>query len=304
MGTFVDIEVVGESRSQALSALEAAFSEMKRIECLFSRFLRKSPVSIANRLASTLRVQVPSEVIQLTEHALEYAQMTGGAFDLPIHPVVKLWEEAERRQIMPRPSEIRAARSRVGHSYISLNHKRNEISFAHSGVQLDFGGVGKGYALDRAVQILRELEIQKAFLNAGGNIFSLGEESSVGIHHPLKANELVSRCIVKNKAVATSANDERFFTIKGNRYGHLIDPRSGRPVNHEVISATVISPTARVADICSTSVFILGLEKGMRFIETHPSAEALIVSKGLFRPQIHTSTGFLRFTPPIKQSAA
>lgn len=281
MGTFVEIEAIGETATCALEAVEEAFLEMKRIERLFSKFLFDSPVSQANRFGHERPVAVPEEVAALSLEALEFSLATGGAFDIASGGLAELWRSAEKRGRIPSQKEIEVALEGAGASNVIVSRGISTVFLGHEATQLDFGGIAKGYAIDRAISVLKARGAQKALINAGGQVYVLDDESSaeIGVQHPLLPDELVASVRLQNQSVATSANSERFFEIGEARYGHLIDPRTGRPAENEILSVSVISSSAKLADVFSTAAFVLGLEDGMCLVQARDDLEAVVVTR-------------------------
>ena len=292
MGTFVEIEVACEHQPQAADAIEAAFSEFRRLEGLLSKFIPDSPVGQVNRFGSGYPVEVPREMFDLTERAVRFSEKTSGAFDITVNPLMELWGTAEMKGILPRDEEIMSALAKVDTQHLLLSAEDSTIGFKAPGCQIDFGAIGKGYAMDRAVEVLKRYEVTHALVNAGGAISCLDEyPSAIGIRNPLDAEDLLASVTLQNNSVATSASGERFFRIGGDRYSHVIDPRTGNPVHHHLVSATVIADTAELADVFSTAVFVLGLNRGMDLIEATEGLEAVLL-RGYSSPfEVHISSG-------------
>lgn len=297
MGTFVEVEATGRNKAHATEAVEAAFSEMRRIEQLLSKFLPESPISQVNRFASSVAVRVPTEVIDLCEDAVRFSSMTNGAFDITVNALIELWGSAAARKTMPSDDEIEEALSRVGSAHLGLSREENSVFVRTPGVQLDFGGLGKGYAVDQAVETLRRYGVTQVLVNAGGNMYCGDAEkySQIGIKNPLETDEIIASVALKDGAIATSANYERFFDISGERYGHLIDPRTGYPVRNEVLSVSIVSKSAQLADLFSTAVFVLGFEQGMQLVEQTNEVEAIMITSGQSDLKMHISSGLFTY---------
>lgn len=293
MGTFFEIEADGESIDHAIEAIEEAFKEIKRIECVLSRFLENSLTFEINRTAGSSPVKVTEEVFGLIERAVRTSQVTSGAFDITVAPLMELWSLAQEREALPSKSEISQTLLKVGYKNIILNPRDKTVSFERPGFKIDFGSMGKGHAVDQAVDVLRSYNIKRALINSGGSLFCLDEEEGrFGIKNPIENDEIVVTIPLKDNAVSTSANYERFFRIKGKNYGHLIDPRTGYPVHNNVLSVTTIAPSAAIADILSTAIFSLGLKNGMALIDKVHDAAGFIITKGLSGIKCHSSAGF------------
>jgi FAD:protein FMN transferase len=293
MGTFVEIEVSGETLERAKEAVAQAFSEIRRIERVFSKYLPTSPVSQLNRCAGLEPVEIPFEVKQLIENVKSMSEEVDGSFDLTVNVLMELWSSAEKKEAVPANSEIQNALKHVGMKLLVLSEEPDRIFFKKPGVQLDFGGVGKGYAIDRAIQVLRSQGIKEGLINAGGNIYCMGGEgpSQIGIRDPLAPDDLIATVVLKDRAVATSASYERFFDFGGLRYSHIIDPRSGYPIQNEVLSVSILSQSACQADLVSTAVSVLGLEQGMALIEQRNGIEGVVIVKDSAGCQTYESSG-------------
>ena len=264
LNTWVYGEAVHADRLCARQALDAAFDEVKRLEGLLSRFLKDSVISQINREAHQSPVWVDREIFCLLELGLGIARGSQGAFDITTAPLCDLWREAEKRGKAPSESEVRGSLSRTGYQFLKLDPGRSTVSFLRSGMGLDLGAIGKGYILDCAARFLKDRGIETGFLNAGGNIVSWNPDGSrIGVRDPLDGDKILSTLFLKNEAVATSANDERFFQIEERTYGHILDPRTGWPVKGNLLSVSVIAESAVMADALSTAVFVLGENRGI-----------------------------------------
>ena len=261
MGCFIEVEISGLSQESADRAVEAAFEEMKRIEALLSKFSSESMVSSINDEASKKPVPLTEEVFNLIEKALKYSELTEGAFDMTVEPLTEIWKIAYRRGYIPSGYEIGIALDQVGYSNVVLNKAQKTIYFKKPGIKIDLGALGKGYAIDRAVTILREHGVQNAIVNAGSTIFCLGNEARFGIEHPIRLGEIADTVKLKDKAVSTSGDYERFYEIGGKKYGHIIHPKTGWPVETSLLSASLVGDSAMDCDILSTIYFILDPQK-------------------------------------------
>lgn len=298
MGTFVEIEASGEKRSQVLEGAEAAFSEIRRLERILSKYDKESEIARVNETAHIAPLKISAETFTLLEEALSFSRLSEGAFDITVGAVLDLWNLAQKRGFLPMPDELEGACQKVGYSYIALDSKEGSILLDKPGITIDLGGIGKGYAIDRAIGILKQNAINKAIVNAGGNIFCLDEEPSFfGILNPLNTSEIIAKVALKNQAVSTSGNYERFFSVSGKKYGHILDPKTGYPSDKGVLSVSIISASAKLADILSTAVFVMGLDKGMDLIESLDDIEGLIAINNNSRIRLCTSSGLKEILP-------
>lgn len=281
MGTFVEITC------QDKSAIEEAFEEIREIEAAANNF---EPASEISRLNKDGEIKAGVDLLAMVRESLKYYRLSQGAFDITVGPLARLWKERIRqadegaREIeIPSVQEISAALALTGADKIVLDEASSLIKFNWPGVEIDLGGIAKGYAVDKAVERLKELGITSAMVNAGGNIYCLGKKYSrrwrIGIQHPRKPQEILFYLELENQAVATSGDYQQYFSSKGRRYSHIIDPKTGYPVDNGVISATIIALDGATSDALSTAVFVLGKEKGQELVNGLKGVEARIIEE-------------------------
>ncbi len=288
MGTMVEITVIPPDDE----AIKAAFEEMKKVDALMSTYKKNSEVSILNRKGET---RLSAETLQVIREAINFSEITGGAFDITCRPLINLWKKAKKEKVIPSPEKIREALSLVGYKKILL--EGDTVRFKQKGMQIDLGGIAKGYAVDRAIEALKRNGIRRALVNAGGDLYALGngpggERWQVGIQDPRQKNTLLGIIKVKDVGVATSGDYRRYFTIKGRRFSHIVNPKTGQTVQDVPMSVTIIAPDATTADALATGVFVLGPKKGRELIDSLPQVEGMIVSEGM-KPI--TSRGWANF---------
>ncbi|SMC22744.1 thiamine biosynthesis lipoprotein [Desulfacinum hydrothermale DSM 13146] len=284
MGTVVEISVVSRDEGRALHAIKAAFSEMERIERQMSFFRKDSELSRLNRRAGQQPVKVSSELWDLLRASVRISQMTQGGFDVTVAPLLRLWPIYRAEKILPTDAKIEEALRHVGYGKLLLGQQDHTVAFADPGMALDLGGIAKGHAIDRAVQILKGLGVQAALVNAGGDLYAYGRKPDgkpwrIGIRHPRQKEGILATARVEGVAVVTSGDYERFFIKNGKRYSHIIDPRSGFTAR-ETAAVTVVAPQATLADGLATGVLVLGPEKGLSVVEGLPGVEAAVVREG------------------------
>ena len=255
----------------------AAFNEMRRIEKLMDIHDPESEISRINRLGSKEAIKVSKEIFGVLKEALEYSRLTSGAFDASIRPLSHLWGAKGKLKEVPEAREIEKQLPLVNYRNIIMNERNQTVEFKKKGMVLDFGAIAKGYALDQAVKVLQGRGIKEALINAGGDIGVIGERVwKVGLQHPRKENEVLTVIKLKNRAIATSGDYQRYFMKEGQRYHHIINPKTGYPAL-KCTSVTILAPQATQADILATSIFILGPEKGMKLIESSEDVEGIII---------------------------
>lgn len=282
MGTFLSIEVFYDDEDTAKEAIELAFNEARRIEGFLSRFREDSQIYKINHLAHIQPQVIDQEIFGLIENCLLFSKESDGTFDITIGSLIDLWKDAEKNDFLPTQEEINFQLLNIGYQNIILDKETRTIFFKTSLLKTDFGAVGKGYALDRMVEVLKENGIKKVKLDFGGHLYYFNQldmkEDYVGIRDPLCPEDILFNLPLKNQSLSTSANYERNFKIQAKTYGHLINPLDGYPKKGEILSVSAISPSAKISDILSTAVFILGQDKGIQLIENMADIEAIIIT--------------------------
>jgi len=262
MDTAVEYTVAAPSHSKALAATDAAHAEMERVEKLLWEGNPASEIYGLNQAVSA--AELSPETRELLDRWMTYSMRTGGAFDVTVKPILDLYGFGGGTHRVPGGAEIRLALAHVG--IAGLRPAAGGVTKAEASIQVAVGGVAKGYAIDRAVQVLREHGIESAIVNAGGDLYCLGTNAErpwlVGIRDPDDPDGVIAIVEVSDAAVATSGDYERFFESEGVRYHHIINPRTGLPARH-LRSATVVAPTAEEADAFATAVFVLGADRGL-----------------------------------------
>jgi thiamine biosynthesis lipoprotein ApbE len=284
MGTYAEVSVYDTDKEKAARAVDEALGEMERLDGLMSNYKPTSELSRINRDAPLAPTGCDPELLGVIEDSLDYSRLSGGAFDITVEPLASMWGFYEGKVRVPETDEIEEILPAVSYKNIEIaagaDGGSRLISFSHPGTRIDLGGIGKGFAVDKAVDTLKRLEITSALVNLGGNIYALGHPPGVdawkiGVQHPRDRDTLLGYLELKDKGVATSGDYERFVTINGKRYSHILDPRSGMPVG-KVVSVTVIADTAMEADALSTAAFILGPEEGEDLLEDIDGAGGII----------------------------
>lgn len=280
MGTLIEVTVVG-STSQLQEVANAALDEIKRIEDLTS-FYKESELNEINKNAGIQPVKVDPELLALIQRSLEISNLTDGAFDPTIGVLSRLWNfSGTEGPRLPDQEEINAALKKVGWKKVEVFQEKNEIFLPDKGMALDLGGIAKGYALNRAGQVIKSRRLKSALINAGGDIAAFGGKGSgvpwkIGIQDPRNPDAIAAVVQVVSGNVFTSGDYERFFDKDGIRYHHILDPASGYPASG-VESVTIVAPDGTGAEGLSAAVFALGPEKGMRLIEQQANISCLIV---------------------------
>jgi len=277
MGTLVEITVIPANEK----AIREAFEALKKVDALMSTYKEDSEISILNREA---KAQVSGETLEVIEDAIKFSNLTDGAFDITCRPLINLWKKAKKEEKVPSEMEIEEAISLVDYQRIIL--EGNQIRLEKKGMQIDLGGIAKGYAVDKAIEALKKNGIKRALVNAGGDLYALGtdpqgEKWQIGVQDPRDEDKIIDIIKVKDKAVATSGDYRRYFTLEGKRFSHIVNPKTGLTVQDVPMSVTIIGPDATTTDALSTGVFVLGPEEGMKLIESLPEVEGMIISEGM-----------------------
>ncbi len=275
MGTVVEITAFGADRRATTEAVRAAFDEMARIEALMGPGEESETVRISR--ASDFS-EVSPETAEVLSLGLEVSERSHGAFDLTLGLLKDLWGIESGSPRIPSDEEILKALEGTGPQALSL--EGTTVVKKSPGLGVDLGGIAKGYAVDKAAEVLLNAGIESAAINAGGDMRLLGARPDrlwrIGIQDPRKADAILGTLELQDIAVVTSGDYERAFEHDGVRYHHLFDPRTGHPARN-ARSVTVIAPSAVLADALATALFVLGPEEGLALLAHYPEAEALVV---------------------------
>jgi len=281
MGTSVEITVSQTDSQRAEIAMTAAFREVERIDLLMSHYRQASEVSQITRNAGIKETQVSPETLEVIERALYFSRLSGGAFDITIGPVFRLWNFREGK--IPEEKSLQENLKKVDYRKIKVDRAKSSVYLESRGMELDLGAIAKGYAVDRASAALRKEGVENFLVNAGGDLKVSGAKGdgvpwTIGIRHPRLPSELIAKLRPAQAAVATSGDYEKFFSQGGERYHHILTPSTGLPAP-ECQSVTVMASSAMDADALATSVFVLGPKKGFALLEKFPDAHTIIVDR-------------------------
>ncbi|HKR30774.1 MAG TPA: FAD:protein FMN transferase [Terriglobales bacterium] len=265
MGTVFAIHLYAESEIQALSFFEGAFEEVERLEETLSKFRPSSEICRINRLAATQPVTTDPEIFSLIVESLRYSEQTCGSFDITVGPLMRTWGFFRSEGHFPDAGELSAARERTGFDKVLLDRGSRTIQFSVPEMELDVGAIGKGYAVDRTADILREAGVHAALVVAGSSsVYAVGappDEDGWKIHvpDPVDRTRKISTVKLRDQAISTSGSYERFFELDGRRYCHVMDPRTGMPVEG-VLQSTLIGSEGAMTDAISNALFVLGAQ--------------------------------------------
>jgi thiamine biosynthesis lipoprotein len=282
MYTTCTITVLSRSPVKAKEAIDAGFAEIKRLESLLNYYSIDSEITAINNNAGKGPVKVSTETLDIIEKALAIAEATRGAFNPTIGPVMKLWESSRQDPEHPLPSGqiISETLKLVDYGKININKADSEIFLMDAGMEIDLGGIAKGYAADSAIGTIRASGIRSALVSIAGDIKGIGLKNEnkpwrVGVQDPRSKSgsreeeyEIITTINLSDRAVSTSGDYQRFFLKDGKRYHHIIDPRTGYPTESRLISVSVMASEGYIADGLSTGIFILGPERGVDLLES------------------------------------
>ena len=264
MGATFSVVLYGSDQESVNQAIDAAFEEAHRLDELLSNYKPASEWSRINRDAAVSPVVVSSESFQLLSDCIEYSRASEGTFDVTVAPLMRAWGFFGGDRKVPSSDQIRAGREMVGSHHIQLNAQQWTVHFDHPGVEIDPGGVGKGYAVDRMVEILRSRGFRNALVAASGSsIFGLGNPPAeprgwpISIADPWDHRKNVAQVFLKDMSLSTSGSYEKSFRVAGHRYSHIMDPRRGVPAE-SAVQVTVVAPRAIDSEVWAKPYFIQG----------------------------------------------
>jgi thiamine biosynthesis lipoprotein len=263
MGSAYSVVVYGEDRTRMEAAVDAAFAEVQRLDDMLSNYKPESELSEVNRKAGESAVEITPEFFGLLRSCLEYSRQSEGAFDITVGPLMKVWGFYKGTGRLPHRAEIRGALEHVGYRNIVLDPAQRTVRFARQGVELDPGGIGKGYAVDRMVEILKQYGTRTALVSASGSsIYGLGAPPGekgwrVHIRDPKNDSKSVEDVYLKDESMSTSGNYEKFFRAEGKIYSHIMDPRTGWPAQG-VLSVSAIAPRTIDSEAWTKPLFVNG----------------------------------------------
>lgn len=281
MGCDFGVTVVAEDSVKAMRYIDLAFQEMTRIEKRISSWDKNSETSKINRNSGIQPIKVSDELFNLIQRSIKISQLTDGAFDITFASIDKVWKFDGTMVKKPSEMEIIESVKKIGFDNIVLNTEEKTVFLKKKGSKIGFGGIGKGYAADKAKQLLMENGVQAGIINASGDMNTWGKQPDgsdwkIAITNPLNKEHSFATLPLNNNAVVTSGDYEKFVEFEGQRYAHIINPKTGYPTKG-ILSVTVFAPKAELADALATSVFVLGREIGLHRIDQLPNIECVIV---------------------------
>lgn len=264
MGSTYSIAAYDTDRVRLESGVEAAFDEARRLDDLLSNYKESSQWSMVNRKASERPVPVGTELFDLLAACLDYSRRSEGAFDITVGPLMKVWKFYKGTGHLPHKAEVMAAMNQVGYRHVHLDPANHTVRFDRPGVDMDLGGIGKGYAVDRMVDVLRKNGIGVALVSASGSsIYGMGAPPNeprgwqIQIKDPRDQRRTVETVYLKDMSLSTSGNYEKFFRAEGKIYSHIMDPRTGFPAQG-MLSVSVVAPRTLDSEAWTKPFFING----------------------------------------------
>ncbi len=296
MGTEVSVQLWSDDPSLAERAMQSVLNEMSRVDGQFSPYIADSELSKINRHAFKAPVTVTTEMFRLLSAANSVSELSDGAFDVTFSAAGKLYDYRQAR--VPKTSELKLAISAIDYRHLLLEAEDSTVRFKHRGTHIDLGGIAKGHAVDRSISVLKKLGIRHALVSAGGDSRLLGDRRGkpwvTGIKNP-RGEDTLLMVPLENIAISTSGDYERYFidSESGVRHHHILNPQDGKSVA-ELRSATVLAQDSTTADALSTTVFVLGVKKGLELINSIPSVDAIIID----------ASGLLHYSKDLQRLAS
>lgn len=294
MGSRFDITVVAINEEIGYINIDRAISEITRIEKLISSWDPDSETFLINKNAGIKPVKVSLELFNLIERAKQISVITDGAFDISYSSMDKIWKFDGSMKYKPTEAEIKESIAKVGYDKIILNTKDHTVFLKQKGMKISFGAIGKGYAADKAKELLISKQVVAGIINASGDLTTWGTKASgekwlIGIANPLSKDKIFSWLPIVESSVATSGNYEKYVVFDDKKYSHIIDPRTGYP-SKGVNSVSVFNKSAELCDALATAIFIMGKDAGIALINKLPMTEVILVDGD---NKIHKSSGIL-----------
>jgi thiamine biosynthesis lipoprotein len=288
MGTFARVVVIAKDSDDAGKCIESAFAQINKVDDSMSDYKSDSEISRVNREGFRKAVKLSQSTYDVLQRSIEFSELTDGAFDITVGPLVELFREAKEKNVLAEQDEIDDAKSKVGFEKLKLDNENRTVQFTVEGMQLDLGGIAKGYAVDKAVETMQSRGAISGMVDLGGDIRCFGaplkgrDHWVIGLQNPdigrdSAGPEVLLKLKMTNGAIATSGDYQQYILIEGKRYSHIIDRKTGTS-SEGLSSVTIIADNATNADALATAVSIMGSEKGLELIENIPGTEAILIT--------------------------
>ena len=285
MGTIYTVVAYGRDQTFLSEVVGEVFAEIDQLDDQMSNYKPESELSAINRDAAQREVTVSPQLFGLLQYSLRAGQESGGDFDITVGPLMKLWGFFRGQGRLPNAAEIAQVEKRIGYQHVHLDPARRTIRFDTSGVEFDLGGIAKGYAVDQAAEILRSNGVSAALVSSGmSSIYALGAPPGergwkITVRDPFRKDKPADVLCLRNFALSTSGNYEKFFKINGKVYCHIMDPHTGWPVQN-MLSTVAAVPTGVETEALTKIFFVGGVEKSRQYLATHPNAIAIFYQPG------------------------
>ncbi len=294
MGSRFDITVVSVNEELGYINIDEATAEITRIEKMISSWDAESETSLINKNAGVKPVKVSAELFSLIERAKQISELTDGAFDISFASLDEVWRFDGSMKYKPTKAEIEKSIKKVGYKKIVLNIDEHTVFLKQKGMKISLGAIGKGYAADKAKELLVSKQVVAGIINAAGDLTTWGTKATgkkwlIGISNPLGKGKIFSWLPVVESSVATSGNYEKYVIFDDKRYSHIIDPRTGYPTSG-INSVSIFAKSAEFCDALATAVFIMGKDAGLSLINQLGGIEAIVVDG---KNEMHKSSGIL-----------
>ncbi len=281
LGTVVEITLIGNNKAALEDAMTAAFARITEIEMVADRFTSESEISAVNRRKTPATIAVSADMLRMLLISRKVSDLTGGAFDVTVAPLVDLWGFDVGGRL-PARDEIERELSRVDYHRVAIDEASSTITPTDGSVRLELGGIAQGYAAGEVERLIRERGIKSGVINISGDIAVIGDKNGkpwrIGVQDPRDTDKLCAVINAKDIAIVTSGNYERCFFVDGVKYHHILNPKTGYPARG-CASVTVVTRDVVIADALSTAIFVLGPDEGMKLAGTLDGVEVLIVTE-------------------------
>jgi thiamine biosynthesis lipoprotein len=282
MGTFCEVQIYDSDEARAQKAIAAALDEMQRVDRLLSNYAPASELSAINREASKAPVRASQEMFDFIRLCRDFHTQLAGAFDPTVGPLVRAWGFFSSRPAKPSDAEIALAKSKSGFDKVVLNEREKTVFYKAAGLEIDPGGIGKGYAVDKAVAVLKKLKVRSALVSAGGStLYGIGQPPGrdywrIALRNPVDLEHPYAIARLKNSSLSTSGVAQQSVLVDGRRTSHIFDPRSGEPIAG-VCQTSVVAPTATASDALTKATYILTKDEVARLFKKRKATHALVV---------------------------
>eukprot|EP01137_Pigoraptor_chileana_P007834 Opistho-2@3621 len=281
MGSRFDITIVAKDIPTAEKYIDSSVTEISRIENLISDWMPQSQLSQVNRNAGIQPVKVDKELIDLTERAIRFSEMTKGAFDISFAAADRIWKFDGSMTALPSPEAVKESVQKIGYKNIIINREESTIFLKILGMKIGFGATGKGYAADKTKELMISKGVTAGIINASGDMNTWGKQPDgsnwiIGVTNPMKNSDVFALYQLSGTAVVTSGNYEKYVIIDKKRYSHIIDPRTGYP-SAGLSSVTVFAESAEKANGFSTAIMVLGKKEGLKLLNQNKDLQGILI---------------------------